>query len=75
MKLVDSCYSFWVGGCFPLLQSLLLINFSYKNENNDEKFPELDETEYFFDQTSFQEYILLCAQDNKRGGFRDKPEK
>eukprot|EP01080_Neovahlkampfia_damariscottae_P008431 gene8431-256_t len=103
-KLVDSCYSFWMGGCFPLAQALLYLQldelteeqakiYSYlqwnpekelkiksvdknstKIEELDDPFPELLDTEWFFDQTGLQEYILLCCQ-NEKGGLRDKPGK
>jgi protein farnesyltransferase subunit beta len=47
---------------------------SFKVNEMNEKYPELEETGYLFDQTALQEYILLCAQD-KRGGFKDKPSR
>ena len=106
-KLVDSCYSFWMGGCFPLAQAVLYLKLDELTENqskiysylqwNPEKelkikpinlqedqtkieeldenpFPELLDTEWFFNQTGLQEYILLCCQ-NDKGGLRDKPGK
>jgi protein farnesyltransferase subunit beta len=81
-KLVDSCYSFWVGALFPLIhitltQSKLSPSIATNNNNNNTK----DETkisllsnEWCFDQIALQKYILLCCQD-KNGGLKDKPEK
>lgn len=50
-KLVDGCYSFWQGGCFPLLQDAL------------EKPPK----NYLFNNGALQEYILNCCQYHKGG--------
>ncbi|CAG9764707.1 unnamed protein product [Ceutorhynchus assimilis] len=60
-KLVDSCYSFWQGGAFPLLYSLLA---------NDGLKPQ----GHLFDERALQEYILICCQ-NPHGGLIDKPGK
>lgn len=38
------------------------------------EYPELQNTEWLYDQTALQEYILLCCQVNT-GGLRDKPGK
>jgi protein farnesyltransferase subunit beta len=102
-KLVDACYSFWMGGCFPLAQAILYLKLDELSDTqakiydhlqwNPEKilnvkpvdqmttfeelennFPELLDTEWFFDQTGLQEYLLLCCQYEK-GGLRDKPGK
>ncbi|XP_031787565.1 protein farnesyltransferase subunit beta isoform X3 [Nasonia vitripennis] len=61
-KLVDGCYSFWQGGAFPLINTLLA----------KEKNIILDH--WLFDQAALQEYLLLCCQ-HPYGGLRDKPEK
>lgn len=116
-KLVDGCYSFWIGGCFPLLQALeaakkqqkklfdiqtmdyIQLEVSqaerasadlledkgipaYSHALHEGKHltreflehPELTGTEWLFDQTALQEYILLCCQ-QPNGGLRDKPGK
>lgn len=67
-KLVDSCYSFWVGAIFPLL------NFAHQRSpyhpvTADECH---SQREGVFDGRSLQRYILECGQ-NPGGGFRDKP--
>jgi len=117
-KLVDGCYSFWIGGCFPLLQAveaalkpnkklfdIQLMDYVQMNVSQADReaaetlaaaalnesgtpiyvqkpeilhhevnFPELEDTEWIFDQTALQEYIILCCQ-QPSGGLRDKPGK
>lgn len=63
-KLVDGCYSFWQGGLFPLLHKMV-------TETGDrDSLP----SQWLFDQTALQEYLLICCQD-LRGGLIDKPGK
>lgn len=57
-KLVDGCYSHWVGGTAALLEALV-------NTNNLQSFMPL------VDRQRLQNYILCCCQDNF--GLRDKP--
>ncbi|KAJ1735940.1 CAAX farnesyltransferase (FTase) subunit beta [Coemansia sp. Benny D160-2] len=59
-KLVDGCYSYWVGGAFPLLQKAL------RRSANDD---------YLYERPALQRYILACCQDTRLGGLRDKPGK
>ncbi|KAK4180284.1 terpenoid cyclases/protein prenyltransferase alpha-alpha toroid [Triangularia setosa] len=62
-KLVDGCYSHWVGACFPLLEAAL----------NGSSMPVNDS---LFSREGLIRYILCCCQDDtKRGGLRDKPGK
>ncbi|XP_014203679.1 protein farnesyltransferase subunit beta [Copidosoma floridanum] len=61
-KLVDGCYSFWQGGAFPLIQTLLA----------KEKNVILDN--WLFNQAALQEYLLICCQ-HPIGGLLDKPKK
>lgn len=56
-KLVDSCYSFWVGALFPLLATR-------KGASA--------QTGKMFDADALQRYVLECAQ-LENGGLRDKP--
>uniref|UniRef100_A0A0X3PET7 Protein farnesyltransferase subunit beta n=1 Tax=Schistocephalus solidus TaxID=70667 RepID=A0A0X3PET7_SCHSO len=51
-KLVDSCYSFWVGALFPLLEDVLCARGD----------PALNFETTLFDASALQEYILLCCQ-------------
>ncbi|KAL1842918.1 hypothetical protein VTJ49DRAFT_3706 [Mycothermus thermophilus] len=65
-KLVDGCYSHWVGGCFPLIEACL---------NGSDKLPAADEPS-LFSREGLIRYILTCGQDHSRmGGMRDKPGK
>ncbi|KAJ2615491.1 CAAX farnesyltransferase (FTase) subunit beta [Coemansia sp. RSA 1365] len=59
-KLVDGCYSYWVGGAFALLQKAL------KRSQSDG---------YLYDRAALQRYVLACCQDGRMGGLRDKPGK
>ena len=59
---MDSCYSYWVGGLFPLLQDALA-------DLNDDA---LDCSGWLFDQKAAQEYVLLSCQ-KMAGGIIDKP--
>ncbi|KAL1488034.1 hypothetical protein ABEB36_015407 [Hypothenemus hampei] len=60
-KQVDSCYSFWQGGAFPLIYTILAKE-GLTPEN------------HLFDARALQEYILICCQ-NIHGGLIDKPGK
>ncbi|KAJ2315068.1 CAAX farnesyltransferase (FTase) subunit beta [Coemansia sp. RSA 2611] len=59
-KLVDGCYSYWVGGAFPILQKAL------------ERSPSDD---YLYERVALQRYVLACCQEGRMGGLRDKPGK
>ena len=65
-KLVDGCYSHWVGGCWPLIsaalkgpQSALTLEKKY--------------LETLFSEEGLIRYIMSCCQD-EAGGLRDKPD-
>jgi protein farnesyltransferase subunit beta len=60
-KLVDGCYSFWVGACFPLIRSFFKLN-----GDTDEPFD--------MNTKKLQEYILTYSQDPDYGGFSDRAE-
>ncbi|KAH8295222.1 hypothetical protein KR018_008869 [Drosophila ironensis] len=60
-KLVDGCYSFWVGATIPITQAVL---------SGEDK--QMGHT--LFDVEALQEYILLCCQ-KQTGGLIDKPGK
>ena len=60
-KLVDGCYSFWVGGIFPLLHGVLLAR--------GEKSSDL-----LCSRLALQSYVLVCCQ-MAVGGLLDKPGK
>ncbi|EIW65846.1 hypothetical protein TREMEDRAFT_74941 [Tremella mesenterica DSM 1558] len=65
-KLVDGCYSWWVGGGFPVLEEL-----ARREAGVERPLPIL------FDNVALQEYILVAAQNESGagGGLRDKPGK
>lgn len=64
-KLVDGCYSQWIGGCWPLVEAAL------------EGVPESKRIlagDSLYSREALTRYILCCGQDtSKRGGLRDKP--
>jgi protein farnesyltransferase subunit beta len=68
-KLVDGCYSHWVGGCWPLLEACL----------NGPSHPAgqqaaTNSVGNLYSREGLIRYILCCCQDlTKRGGLRDKP--
>lgn len=66
-KLVDGCYSHWIGGCWPLVEATL-----YSGES-----PSLTANiSPIYSREGLIRYILNCCQDHsKRGGLRDKPGK
>jgi len=63
-KLVDSCYSFWQGGLFPVIHSVLQM---HGDEN-------ISQENWMFNQLALEEYILGNCQ-NLNGGLCDKPGK
>lgn len=62
-KLVDGCYSHWVGGCWPLLQAALTADAGSPSGPGS-----------FFSEDGLRRYILSCCQ-HEQGGLRDKPGK
>ncbi|KAK7207087.1 terpenoid cyclases/protein prenyltransferase alpha-alpha toroid [Myxozyma melibiosi] len=59
-KLVDGCYSWWVGGCWAILEGLM---------------PALRMgSDVIWSKADLQKYILCCCQ-SASGGLRDKPGK
>jgi protein farnesyltransferase subunit beta len=70
-KLVDGCYSHWVGGCWPLIEACL--NGS-RGPAGGEKLAPAESS--LFSREGLIRYILCCCQDlSRRGGLRDKPGK
>ncbi|RIA94482.1 terpenoid cyclases/protein prenyltransferase alpha-alpha toroid [Glomus cerebriforme] len=73
-KLVDGCYSFWVGALFPLLEAIM----TRRQFEKDVKQRNLEVTQYIaqslFDRNALQEYILIACQ-SPRGGLIDKPKR
>jgi len=85
-KLVDGCYSWWIGGSFALLEALGVgrsqgldpehptsHNTADKAAGNDEEtWDDVDDA--LLNRKALQEYILYAAQ-HPAGGLRDKPPK
>lgn len=67
-KLVDSCYSFWQGGVFPLLHCAIT-----KIDKGSEDILQ-NQKGWLYDEVALQHYILLCCQCSL-GGIIDKPGK
>lgn len=63
-KLVDGCYSQWVGGCWPLIEAAL----GGKDGRG------FDFHDRLWSREGLVRYILSCNQ-AKKGGLRDKPGK
>ncbi|KAL1958166.1 hypothetical protein VTO42DRAFT_5021 [Malbranchea cinnamomea] len=61
-KLVDGCYSHWVGACWPLVEAAL---------NGDRTGPGAGS---LYNREGLTRYILSCCQ-YQHGGLRDKPGK
>lgn len=62
-KLVDGCYSHWVGGCWPFVEVAL----------NDPEGKNGYGGASLFSREGLSRYILCCCQAS--GGLRDKPSK
>ncbi|ELU41244.1 farnesyltransferase subunit beta [Rhizoctonia solani AG-1 IA] len=75
-KLVDGCYSWWIGGLEPLLLELLgLGNDEGETEVVSHVTEETDNAPMaLFDKTSLQRFTLVSSQLSS-GGLRDKPGK
>ncbi|VDD82502.1 unnamed protein product [Mesocestoides corti] len=60
-KLVDSCYSFWLGALFPLIeQTLHEQSKTFSSSSSSTCLPK--NSGALFDTSALQEYILLCCQ-------------
>lgn len=61
-KLVDACYSHWVGGCWALIEAALA-GTSPGSKTSD-----------LWNREALIRYLLCCCQqEGKKGGMRDKP--
>lgn len=61
-KLIDSCYSFWVGAVFNI------VNDYFKGTVSVDQ-------HLLYSEKDLQEYILFYCQDLNKGGLWDKPGK
>jgi protein farnesyltransferase subunit beta len=64
-KLVDSCYSFWIGASCIMYSEYIDQGIHQGNTHNNPLF-------YI---SKLRHYLLTCAQVSIHGGFRDKPSK
>ncbi|KAI1177983.1 terpenoid cyclases/Protein prenyltransferase [Nemania sp. FL0916] len=68
-KLVDGCYSHWVGGCWPLIGAAIdgaAVETSIQSPSSN--------IDTLYSREGLIRYILTCGQDQTdRGGMRDKP--
>ena len=64
-KLVDGCYSHWVGGCWPLVEAAL-------NGPQTPASMKRPKTPSLYSKEGLVRYILSCCQDDG-GGLKDKP--
>jgi prenyltransferase beta subunit len=71
-KLVDGCYSHWVGGCWPLLEACL--DGPSRVLTGETQLAATDSVGNLYSREGLIRYILCCCQDRtRRGGLRDKP--
>jgi protein farnesyltransferase subunit beta len=83
-KLVDGCYSFWVGGVFALVDIATQMKqvaaaasstaTSSSSSSSSSTLSSSSLTQWAFNQAHLQKYILTCCQ-HERGGLLDKPFK
>lgn len=66
-KLVDACYSHWVGGCWPLLEAAL---------NGPQPVQQSQSLSAYslYNREGLIRYITTCCQSDS-GGLKDKPSK
>ncbi|KAK3316279.1 terpenoid cyclases/protein prenyltransferase alpha-alpha toroid [Apodospora peruviana] len=83
-KLVDGCYSHWVGGCFPLIEACLSTPAAdARTSSNDDRKPAVADAaaaagtkpqllspapETLFSREGLIRYILCCCQDDTKRG-------
>jgi protein farnesyltransferase subunit beta len=60
-KLLDSCYSFWVGAIFNIINNYFQNRISYNGH-------------FIYSESNLQKYVLFLCQDSE-GGLFDKPSK
>ncbi|KAI0701087.1 terpenoid cyclases/protein prenyltransferase alpha-alpha toroid [Cytidiella melzeri] len=80
-KLVDGCYSWWVGGCAVLVEGMLgfgeqdrttVHEQSSGKSESDDVWDDVEDT--LFNRLAAQEYVLYAGQ-HTAGGLVDKPPK
>jgi protein farnesyltransferase subunit beta len=75
-KLVDGCYSHWIGGCWPLIEACLRGSNSPASDATAAAKTLVPNKESLFSREGLIRYTLCCCQDqSRRGGLRDKPSR
>ncbi len=76
-KLVDGCYSHWIGGCWPLIAAALEpSNTPQADQDTGSELATKGKGKYLYSRGGLIRYILCVCQDtSRRGGMRDKPSK
>jgi protein farnesyltransferase subunit beta len=69
-KLVDGCYSHWVGGCWPLIDAAMNGPRSTDMLGSGEDYT----SKRMLSREGLIRYVLSCCQ-SQNGGLRDKPSK
>ncbi|KAG9247261.1 CaaX farnesyltransferas-like protein beta subunit Ram1 [Calycina marina] len=73
-KLVDGCYSHWIGGCWPLVEACVKGPTMVSHHAKSTNLGSTDGSGDLYSREGLIRYILCCCQDVvKRGGLRDKP--
>ena len=71
-KLVDGCYSFWIGGMWPIIDEALAIpSDGPVIKLLPDAVADVD-GRLIYDRVALQEYLLACCQ-APNGGLLDKP--
>ena len=73
-KLVDGCYSHWIGGCWPLVE--VCLGRSHSATEDSTRDSSLVSTGGFsiYNREALIRFALNCCQDiSKKGGLRDRP--
>ena len=69
-KLVDGCYSTWVGGCWSLVEAAA----DGQRQSTENLKADDDVIENcLWSREGLIRYIMTCCQDETAGGLRDKP--
>jgi len=72
-KLVDGCYSWWVGGLFPLLEEVIGVSKASPTTLGDSE-DWSDDDGSLYNRQALQSFVLVSSQ-QQTGGLRDKPGK
>lgn len=75
-KVVDGCYSWWVGGCWDLVEAAIARPSAASSAEGKPSVGDGMAAATIYSKEGLIRYILCCCQDtSRRGGLRDKPSK